>query len=99
MDNGDQLLTGCLWGMTLGIVYFGGLWVTVRLVPRVSNPKTLLLASFIPRMAILLAGIWFVLRAGPLAFAATLGAILLVRFVMIRTACRPQKEVMHANQP
>ena len=99
MDNGDQLLTGCLWGMGLGIAYFGGLWVTVRLVPRVSNPKILLLASFILRMAILLAGIWFVLRVSPLAFAATLGAILLVRFVMMQTASRPQKEVMHANQP
>jgi F1F0 ATPase subunit 2 len=99
MDNGDQLLIGCLWGMILGITYFGGLWVTVRLVPRVSNPKILLFASFILRMALLLAGIWIVLRAGPLAFAATLGAILLVRFVMIRTAGRPQKEVMHANQP
>jgi F1F0 ATPase subunit 2 len=99
MDNGDQLLTGCIWGMFLGIIYFGGLWVTVRLVPRVSNPKILLFTSFILRMAILLAGIWLVLRAGPLAFAATLGAILLVRFVMIQTASRPQKEVMHANQP
>jgi len=99
MDNGEQLLAGCLWGMTLGIIYFGGLWVTVRFVQRVSNPKILLLASFILRMAILLAGIWFVLRAGPLAFTTTLGAVLLVRFVMIRTASRPQKEAMHANQP
>ena len=99
MDNGEQLLAGCLWGMPLGIIYFGGLWVTVRLVPRVSNPRILLLTSFILRMAILLAGIWFVLRAGPLAFAASLCAILLVRFFMIRTVGRPQKEVIHANQP
>ena len=99
MDNGEQLLTGCIWGMTLGIIYFGGLWVTVRLVPRAVNPKILLLASFILRMALLLAGIWYVLRAGPLAFTATLGAILLVRFVMIRTVRRSQNEVMHANQP
>ncbi len=98
MKTNYLLLIGCLWGMSLGIAYFGGLWVTVRLVPKISKPKLFMLSSFILRMAILLAGIWLVLQVGPLAFAATLGAILLVRFVMIQIASRPQKEVMHANQ-
>jgi len=93
------LLIGCLWGISLGIIYFGGLWFTVRFVPKVSRPKLFMFLSFILRMTILLAGIWFVLREGALVFTATLITILLVRFVMIQFANRPQKEVVHVHQP
>jgi F1F0 ATPase subunit 2 len=99
MNNNFQLLIGSLWGISLGIFYFGGLWVTVRLVPRVSKPKKLLLISFILRISVVLAGFWFVLRLHSLHFLTTLAAFFLVRFIMLSLVSRPNQKVSHANQP
>lgn len=99
MNVSGQLLIGALWGMSLGIFYFGGLWVTVRLVPRVSKPKKLLVISFILRISVVLTGLGFVLRLHSLHFLATLAAFFLVRSIMLRRVSRPNQMVLHANQP
>ena len=99
MNTSGQLLIGALWGLALGIFYFGGLWVTVRLVPRVANPKKLLFVSFILRISVLLSGLWFVLRLHSLHFLATLAAFFLMRFIMLSRISRPNQKVSHANQP
>ena len=99
MITNGQFLIGALWGLALGIFYFGGLWVTVRLVPRVANPKKLLFVSFILRISVLLSGLWFVLRLHSLHFLATLAAFFLMRFIMLSRISRPNQKVSHANQP
>jgi len=99
MSNSHQLLIGSLWGLALGIFYFGGLWITVRLVPKVSHPKKLLFISFVLRISLVLAGLWLVLRLHSLHFLATLAAFFLVRFIVLSRASRPAQKVFHANQP
>jgi F1F0 ATPase subunit 2 len=99
MNTSGQLLISALWGMSLGIFYFGGLWLTVRLVPQVANPKQLLFISFILRISVVLAGLWLVLRLHSLHFLATLAAFFLVRFIMLSRISRPNQKVTHANQP
>jgi F1F0 ATPase subunit 2 len=99
MNTSGQLFIGALWGMSLGIFYFGGLWVTVRLVPRFAKPKKLLFVSFILRISLVLSGLWFVLRLHSLHFLATLAAFFLVRYIMLSRVSRPNQKVSHANQP
>lgn len=45
-------------GAALGALYFGGLWLTVRHVTKIRRPKTMLLVSFLGRVAIVLAGFY-----------------------------------------
>lgn len=99
MNISWQLLITSLWGMSLGIFYFGGLWITVRLVPRVSKPKKLLFISFILRISVLLVNLWLILHLYFLYFPATLIAFFLVRFIMLSRFSRPTPKVSHANQP
>ncbi|MHB9031322.1 MAG: N-ATPase subunit AtpR, partial [Candidatus Latescibacterota bacterium] len=48
-------------GMLLGMLYFGGLWMTVRALPRSKHPGVLILGSYFLRLA--LTGICFALIA------------------------------------
>jgi F1F0 ATPase subunit 2 len=43
-------------GALLGIIYFGGLWITVRRLPKVRAPIFLAIGSLIGRLAIVLSG-------------------------------------------
>ena len=38
-----------LWGMTLGLLYFGGLWLTVRRIGEVQHQALLMISSFFMR--------------------------------------------------
>jgi len=80
--NSLQLLFGFFWGTALGIFYFGGLWITVRKVPRVSRPGRLLLLSFVCRAAAVLGCFLLILRHGPLMFSATVLFFFLTRMVI-----------------
>lgn len=79
------LVAGGLTGAGLGLVVFGGLWLTVRRLPEVRRPGPWLLASLVARFAVALAGfLWLVLGGGPVAaLAGTLGFVL-ARHALIR---------------
>lgn len=47
-------------GMLLGIIFFGGLWKTIKNLQKVSQPWLLFLVSALSRTAITLSGFWFV---------------------------------------
>lgn len=97
-NSGLSLAAGCLWGLFLGMYYFGGLWITVRFIPKVSKPRTLLFASFLVRLIVALLGIWFALRNGSLPFMATLAGFFAVRFLMTKSIGKTKDEAIHADQ-
>jgi F1F0 ATPase subunit 2 len=68
----------------LGLLYFGGLWATIRLLPGASRPRTLWFCSFCLRTVMALGGLWVVLRQDLVAFFITLAAFFAVRMVMTR---------------
>jgi F1F0 ATPase subunit 2 len=72
-----------LWGLFLGVGYFGGLWVTARCLPGQSRPQTFWFFSFILRLILAMIGMWFVLERSTIAFLVTLAAFMMVRFIMI----------------
>lgn len=50
-----------LFGFALGLMYFGGLWFTVRRARDASRTKRLLLGSFIVRSVLALAGFYLII--------------------------------------
>jgi F1F0 ATPase subunit 2 len=50
------------FGILLGILFYGGLWLTVRHLATARHPFALTLGSLLLRMAVTLAGFLFVLN-------------------------------------
>lgn len=75
---------GVFLGLLLGLLYFGGLWLTVRRLPRSANPHRLWLGSLALRLALLLACIVLLARLGALPVLACLATLLAVRQVFKR---------------
>ena len=71
-------------GLGLGGAYFGGLWWTVRRLPRARRPALLTLASLVVRLALLLGGLYAVTGGDWRALAAALLGFVLARAVLVR---------------
>ncbi|HSP46599.1 MAG TPA: ATP synthase subunit I [Clostridiaceae bacterium] len=85
-----------LAGILLGILYFGGLYVTVNHMKRTRHPALLMMGSFIFRMAVLLFGFYLLRNGGAYHMIIALFAVILVKFVMVamvrRTIGKPGPE-------
>ncbi len=89
MDNGVLLLMALPWGLFLGVFYFGGLWLTLRRLPKMTSGQGVwLFSSFLIRMVLLLAGMWIVVHVSPMAFFITLLSFFMVRSVLTRNLGR-----------
>ena len=86
MDNGFLILMAFLWGLLLGVFYFGGLWLTVRLLPKMASRQgSCIVLSFVLRLVLALAGMGIVLKVNPVAFFVTLTSFLMVRPLLTMT--------------
>lgn len=69
MNNGVLLPVaigaGIGWGVLLGLLYFGGLWMTVRRLPTTRHPIQLSIGSLILRLGLCLAGFTLLLGMLP----------------------------------
>lgn len=70
-----------LAGMVLGMIFFGGLWLTVQRMPTSRHPALLFLISLITRMAIVLGGFWLITKGAPGAVLACLAGFFVVRLL------------------
>lgn len=77
------MILGFLGGVVLGILFFGGLYWSVNKLPEVKHPGLLMMASLLLRMAILLAGLYLVMRGDIKNLLAAVVGVMLVKFVMI----------------
>lgn len=50
-----------MMGIGLGVFYFGGLWVTVKILPGAQSPALLALGSFFGRTAVVISGFYLVM--------------------------------------
>ena len=71
-------------GMLLGLFFFEGLWWTVQRCTSARSPLLLFLASFLVRMAVLLAGFYLLLMQGVPHLFLALAGFLAARFWRIR---------------
>ncbi len=73
-----------LAGFGLGGFYFGGLWLTVRRLPTARQPALLLMASFLGRMVVVVAGFLVVMQGQWQRAAIALAGFVLARLALIR---------------
>jgi F1F0 ATPase subunit 2 len=60
MNEISNLIWPFIVGLVLGIVFFGGLWFTVKKIITSKMPALLMMGSFIFRIGIVLAGFYFI---------------------------------------
>ena len=80
-----QLTIAALTGVALGVLYFGGLWMSVRTLPRMNRPALLMLVSLAARMAVVLAGFYLVMQGRWERLIVCLLGFLVARAIMIRS--------------
>jgi F1F0 ATPase subunit 2 len=86
------VMIGLLVGIGFGTLYFGGLWLTIRRLPRARRPMHLLIMSWVLRMAVLLLGLGLIVRQDWRTGIGVLGGIGLVRLLITasgRSEARP----------
>ena len=74
-------LLAALGGALLGLFYYAGLWFTLRRLPQQTHPALWVFGSFILRLAVSMAGFYFIL--GPDRNLPRLGVALLA-FIVAR---------------
>ncbi len=97
MHETMALVLASLAGLSLGIIFFGGLWWTVRKGMASSRPALWFLVSFLLRMGIVLAGFHFVGQGDWQRLVACLVGFVIARSLVTRFSGRLEKEASHAS--
>ena len=82
--NVPYLLTAFFAGLGAGLFYFGGLWWTVRRMPRVRQPALLTVGSFFVRTGLSLAAFYFVSGGHWERILVSLLGFIIVRGFLVR---------------
>ena len=90
------LFIAFLVGMGTGIVYFGGLWWTVRQLPFVRHPALLTLGSFLVRTGISLTAFYLVSGGRWERILISLVGFMIMRGLLVRRV-RPGSTPVSAN--
>ena len=88
-----------IWGVLLGLLYFGGLWMTLKHICRANRPKSWLGISFVTRISFIMIGFWVIMRKDTVSFLITFLAFLITRVILTRTLGRERRGKSHAHQP
>ncbi len=70
-------------GMALGVLFFGGLWLTVKAAVSSTKPALLILGSFVVRIAIVLMGFYFIGAGNWQKLLFALFGFVIARFLVI----------------
>jgi F1F0 ATPase subunit 2 len=96
-----------LWGYTLavsaglviGLFYFGGLWLTMRHLPKTQRPTLLLIASFFGRLGLSLAAFVVVANGRWQRLLVAILAFFVMRFILVNTwGVEREEEVKHGPE-
>jgi len=94
-----NILMPAIAGIALGVIYFGGLWLTLRRLATSSQPALLALGSYFGRLVSCLAGFVLVaLSAGLQGVLVCMAAFITTRMVMIRRWGRRELAVYQAEE-
>jgi F1F0 ATPase subunit 2 len=97
MSKGLELGLAALSGIVLGVVFFGGLWWTVRRGMLSTAPALWFSGSLLIRTAAALGGFYFVSQGEWQRLSACLLGFLLARFVIIRKTRTPPGPSAHST--
>ena len=86
------LLLALVAGLLLGLVFFGGLWWTVRRGLTAGHPALLFVGSLVLRMAVAVGGFWWVSDGQWDRLLACLVGFLVARLVITRASRQPRND-------
>ena len=94
------LIAAFVAGLIIGAFYFTALWHTVRQLPLAKSPASLMIGSFILRMAVVLAGFYLIMSGGhwERLAAAMLGFIIIRKILTYRLGPQNAVEAVHLNK-
>ncbi len=72
------------WGMLLGMVYYGGLWLSVQRLPQLRRPALWWLASFIVRTVLAVLGFYLASGGQWQCLLVSLAGFLVTRALLVR---------------
>jgi F1F0 ATPase subunit 2 len=84
MNEIINMLPSLVLGAVLGIIFFGGLWLTINKALHSKKVALLFVVSFILRIAIVLAGLYYVSQNSWQKMLVCLAGFLIARTVIIR---------------
>lgn len=79
-----NVIPALFFGIFLGMLFFGGLWLTVKKALHSKRTALLFAGSFILRMALAIGGFYFIVQDGWAKMLICLGGFLIARQVVIR---------------
>jgi F1F0 ATPase subunit 2 len=94
MNDSFILILACLAGIALGVMFFGGLWWTIRKAVGSPRPAMWFFVSLMLRMGLLLTGFYFVSGGEWKRLVACLAGFIVARFTVMRLTKPP--EARHA---
>jgi F1F0 ATPase subunit 2 len=94
MNDTLRLAAAALTGAILGLVFFGGLWVTVRNLNDMRHPAVWMLVSLVLRFACVLIGFFLLARFG--GWQHVLAAM--CGFVLLRVAVLRSKRIGNSGE-
>lgn len=80
----NTLFVATMWGAFLGVLYFGGLWMSLRSTPGRSHPRRSYFLQYLLRLAVALAGFWLAMQHGPAALVCSVIGFIGMRVLMVR---------------
>ena len=83
MNETLLIIAAFIAGIALGIIFFGGLWFTVKKLITAKVPALWMLGSFILRIGIVLLGFYFVSSGSWQRLVSCLIGFIVARFIVI----------------
>ena len=77
-----QFVLLVLAGLALGILFYGGLWLTVRALPASHHPTALMIGSYWGRTAVTIAGLLWAMDGSWQRAVVSMGGFLLARVIL-----------------
>ena len=71
-----------VWGLALGLFYFGGLWWTLRIFTKKARPRLWFGLSFLIRTFVVMLFFWITVEKDIIAFFITFVGFFLMRFFL-----------------
>ena len=82
-------MVGTVVGCLCGLIFFGGLWMTVQRLPKLKKPQRFFYGSLLVRMSLVLFMCKAALDVSPLALAVSILVLVVVRNMLTMSVSAP----------
>ena len=93
MNNNFFFILAFIAGTAIGMVFFGGLWYTVKKLVQSKRPALLFLGSLILRIAITLTGFYFIAHDNWQRMLVCLLGFIASRFIVVHVTADNKKQL------